>query len=68
LVNSSEVSMYICLCKGVTDKAVKGLEQQNLGPEELACRLGIDKESCCGKCLRNIESLVALASGASASI
>lgn len=49
--------MYICLCKGITDSALKGLEQQNLGSDEIASRLGMDGEDCCGKCLRKITSL-----------
>jgi len=58
--------MYICLCKGITDSMVRGLEQQNLGSDEIALRLGVDREDCCGKCFRKIASLVAQDPGASA--
>lgn len=45
---------------------VRGLEQQSLGPDEIALRLGVDREDCCGKCFRKITSLVARDSGAAA--
>ena len=56
--------MYICLCRGITESMVRGLEQQSLGPDEIASRLGVDGEDCCGKCFRKITFLVAQDSGA----
>jgi bacterioferritin-associated ferredoxin len=57
--------MYICLCNGITESMVKGLAQRSICPEELACKLGVDKDNCCGKCLRNIRSIASSASNAS---
>ena len=54
--------MYVCLCKGITESDVK--ECGRIGcvtPQALACRLGIDAEDCCGRCLRNLEEIVAVA-------
>ncbi len=57
--------MYICLCKGITESMVKGLAQKSICPKELAGKLGVDKDGCCGKCLRNIRSIASSASSAS---
>lgn len=63
--HESEVAMYICLCKGITESMVKGLAQRSVCPGELARKLGLSKEGCCGKCLRNIQAIASLASDAS---
>jgi bacterioferritin-associated ferredoxin len=55
--------MYVCLCKGITDSRVRELADSGLvGQDALASRLGINEESCCGRCLRDIQSLVVFAS------
>ncbi len=55
--------MYVCLCKGITDSRVRELTDSDLVcQEELASRLGIDEDGCCGRCLRDIQFLVVLAS------
>jgi bacterioferritin-associated ferredoxin len=56
--------MFICLCRGITELMVKGLAQRSICPEELAGKLGVDRDGCCGKCLRNIRSIASLASNA----
>jgi bacterioferritin-associated ferredoxin len=54
--------MYVCLCKGITESDVRKLGRGGvLPPDLLAATLGIDEESCCGRCARNIQELVALA-------
>ena len=54
--------MYVCLCKGITESDVRKLGCDGfLCPDLLAAALGIDEESCCGRCARNIQELAALA-------
>ena len=54
--------MYVCLCKGITESDVRRLGCDGiLCPELLSATLGLDEESCCGRCARNIQELVALA-------
>jgi bacterioferritin-associated ferredoxin len=54
--------MYVCLCKGITESDIRKLACAGfLHPDSLAATLGIDEESCCGRCARNIEELAALA-------
>ncbi len=56
--------MYICLCNGITVSLVKGLLQRSICPEELAGKLGVDEDGCCGKCLHDIQSIASLVSNA----
>ncbi len=54
--------MYVCLCRGITEGRVKQMGREGVVcPKVLACTLGIDEPGCCGRCLKNIEELVALA-------
>lgn len=54
--------MYVCLCKGITESDVRKVGRGGVLPTDLlAAMLGIDEESCCGRCARNIQELVALA-------
>jgi bacterioferritin-associated ferredoxin len=54
--------MYLCLCKGIKESRVKELGRAGLiTPEMLISTLGIDDASCCGRCLRNIDSIATLA-------
>ena len=54
--------MYVCLCRGITEGRVRQLGREGVTcPEALACTLGIDEPGCCGRCLKNIDSLVAIA-------
>jgi len=54
--------MYICLCKGITESDVKECGRNGfITPQALVCRLGINADDCCGRCLRNVEEIVALA-------
>ncbi len=54
--------MYICLCKGITESDVKECGRNGfITPQALACRLEIDADDCCGRCLKNLDEIVALA-------
>jgi bacterioferritin-associated ferredoxin len=54
--------VYICLCKGISESEVQALGRSGIrSAEELALMLGLEDEGSCGRCLRNIEALVALA-------
>ena len=54
--------MYACICRGVTELEVRGLGQAGIiTPEALIASLGLD-DNCCGRCLREIDSLVLMAS------
>ena len=56
--------MYICLCKGIREADVQELGRAGVTcPKMLASALEIDdKDNCCGRCLNNISSFVAIAS------
>jgi bacterioferritin-associated ferredoxin len=54
--------VYICLCKGIRESEVQALGRSGIcSAKELALRLGLEEEGICGRCLQNIEALVALA-------
>jgi bacterioferritin-associated ferredoxin len=54
--------MYICLCKGISEAQVRELGLAGIcSPDALAKTLGLKEEGVCGRCIRNIEALVALA-------
>ena len=57
--------MYVCLCKGLTESDVRRLAQSSgREAEALSTALGLEDDDCCGRCARNIEQLVGMASGA----
>lgn len=57
--------MYVCLCKGLTESDIRRLAQSSAREAEaLTTALGLQDDDCCGRCARNIEELVAMASGA----
>ena len=54
--------MYICLCKGISESQVRECGRLGIcSADALAVALGIEEEGVCGRCLRNIDDLVALA-------
>lgn len=54
--------MYICLCRGITESAIKRLREEGVVcPKALACELGLNEPDCCGRCLKRIETLSAIA-------
>ena len=57
--------MYICLCKGISESKIRELGLAGIcSPDALARTLGLEEEDVCGRCLRNIEALTALATHA----
>jgi len=55
--------MYVCLCKGITDSKVHELANGgSVCHDELASKLGINEDGCCGRCVQDIQSFVARAS------
>jgi bacterioferritin-associated ferredoxin len=57
--------VYICLCKGITESQVRELGRAGIcSPEALARTLGLEEDGVCGRCLRNMEALMALAASA----
>lgn len=56
--------MYICLCKGLTEKDVQRVARtESITAEILIKELGLDDPRCCGRCARNVDDLLALARG-----
>jgi bacterioferritin-associated ferredoxin len=54
--------VYICLCKGISESQVRQLGLAGIcSPDALARALGLEEKGVCGRCLRNIEALTALA-------
>ena len=55
--------MYICVCKGIKESDVRNLGREGMTcPKLLASTLGInDKDSCCGRCRKNVSSFVEIA-------
>lgn len=59
-------NMYVCLCKGITESMVREMGRASLlSPDTVTRELGIDEDDCCGRCLRHIKELVALAANES---
>lgn len=57
--------MYICLCKGISESQVRECGRLGIcSADALAVALGIEEEGVCGRCIRNIDRLVALATAA----
>jgi bacterioferritin-associated ferredoxin len=57
--------MYLCLCKGLTESDVQRVCQKvESNPDMLASSLGLDDENCCGRCARNIEEFLSVATRA----
>ena len=56
--------MYVCVCKGIKESDVRELGRAGITcPRTLASSLGIDdKDNCCGRCIKNVCNLVAIAS------
>ncbi|MBI2764636.1 MAG: (2Fe-2S)-binding protein [Chloroflexi bacterium] len=57
--------MYVCLCRGVTEAKARELgEAGYISASSLAAALRLNDDDCCGRCLREIEPLLAIACGA----
>lgn len=54
--------MYVCLCKALTERDVRRAARGgSIAAEALIARLGLAEDDCCGRCAREIDSIVALA-------
>jgi bacterioferritin-associated ferredoxin len=54
--------VYVCLCKGISESQVRELGQAGIcSADALASVLGLEEEEVCGRCLQDIEALVAIA-------
>jgi bacterioferritin-associated ferredoxin len=55
--------MYVCLCKGLTESDVQHVVRHvGTDPTVLTAALKLDDEDCCGRCARNIDELITIAS------
>ena len=56
--------MYVCLCKGLTEADIQraGGQEGRLGATVIAA-LGLDDEAACGRCLHDIDDLLAPTAG-----
>jgi bacterioferritin-associated ferredoxin len=62
IILSGGCAVYICLCKGISESQVRACGRLGLcSADALALALGIEEEGVCGRCIRNIDDLVALA-------
>lgn len=51
------ITMYVCICRAVTDKQIRRAKARGLGTlEELRDELGV--ASCCGSCTDTVESIL----------
>jgi bacterioferritin-associated ferredoxin len=50
--------MYICLCKGLTETAVRNVANtQGATPQALLEAIGWDDGTCCGRCASGIDKI-----------
>jgi bacterioferritin-associated ferredoxin len=55
-------AVYICLCKGISEAQVRECGRLGIrSADALVVALGIEEEGVCGRCIRHIDELVALA-------
>ncbi len=54
--------MYVCLCRGLTESDIQQVGQAGIvEAERLVEVLGLNDDECCGRCARDIQELVDLA-------
>jgi bacterioferritin-associated ferredoxin len=54
--------MFVCSCKAVTESRVQALGRAGvLSAPALIDALGLDEPGCCGRCVRDIEQIAAVA-------
>ncbi len=57
--------MYLCLCKGITDSDVREAGQAGIVmPGQLKARFGLKDAGCCGRCSKDIQEFVQIATSA----
>ena len=56
--------MYVCLCKGITEADLHRAARAGVVTADgLTRAFGLDDTTCCGRCVRNIDEVVAVARG-----
>ena len=56
--------MYVCLCKGLTEADIqRAIGQNGRASATAIAALGLDDEAACGRCLRDIDDLIAPTGG-----
>lgn len=54
--------MYVCLCKGITESDVREAGRAGIVmPCQLRAKFGLKESGCCGRCSKNIQEFVELA-------
>jgi bacterioferritin-associated ferredoxin len=54
--------MYLCLCKGITDSDVRNAARAGIVmPCQLKAKFGLKDVGCCGRCSKNIQAFVEIA-------
>jgi bacterioferritin-associated ferredoxin len=62
IILSGGCAVYVCLCKGISESQVRACGRRGIcSADALALALGLEEEGVCGRCIRNIDALVALA-------
>lgn len=55
--------MYVCLCKGLTEADVRRVAVNGVScPNDLIAALRLDDDDCCGRCAKNVDDLMTIAS------
>ena len=61
--------MYVCLCKGLTEADIqRAVGQEGRISAAAIAALGLDDEAACGRCLHDIDDLLAPTAGNHASL
>ena len=56
--------MYVCLCKGLTEADIqRAVGQEGRPGATVIAALGLDDEAACGRCLHDIDDLLAPTGG-----
>lgn len=54
--------MYLCLCKGITESDVRDAGRAGIVmPCQIKAKFGLREAGCCGRCSKNIQEFVQLA-------
>ena len=54
--------MYLCLCKGITESDVRDAGRSGIVmPCQIKAKFGLREAGCCGRCSKNIQEFVQLA-------
>jgi bacterioferritin-associated ferredoxin len=54
--------MYTCICRAIPEAAVRRAGHAGVTePDDLIVLFGLDDPSCCGRCVRRIDAIAALA-------